>query len=115
MSDQEKKDLEMTEETVEAAAENSTGAKNSAQDSKAVAAKKNTKVAAKKSKPGLFARIGKWFHELRVEARKVVWPTKKQIFNNTLIVIFCIIVVCVLVTILDVTFGSIRDFIARLV
>lgn len=116
MSEQEKKELETTDQTVEAAAEESVkAAEAAAKDSKAVAAKKNDKPVAKKKKPNVFARIGKWFHELNVEARKVVWPTKKQVVNNTLVVIVCIIVVCIVVTVLDVTFGAIRDFIARLV
>jgi|GEM_PF-51296 preprotein translocase subunit SecE len=116
MSEQEKKELETTDETVEAAAEASVKAaeQTAAKDQKAVAAKKSDKPAAKK-KPGFFARIGKWFHELVVEGKKVVWPTRKQVVNNTLVVIFCIVVVCIMVTILDVTFGAIRDFIARLV
>ena len=102
----------MTEQSVEAAAEESVKAAES--KSKAVAAKKNDKPATKK-KPSVFARIGKWFHDLVVEAKKVVWPTRKQVVNNTLVVIVCIIVVCIMVTVLDVTFGAIRDFIARLV
>ena len=115
MSEQEKKELETSEDAVEEAAKESVQEAQaaSAKDTKAVTAKKSGK-PAKKSKPSVFARIGKWFHDLRVEAKKVVWPTRKQVVNNTLIVIVCIIVVCVVVTIFDVTFGSIRDFIARL-
>ncbi|MEA5038418.1 MAG: preprotein translocase subunit SecE [Clostridiaceae bacterium] len=111
MSEQEKKNPEMTEEATGAAQDTQTAAK----DAKSVAAKKSDKVAAKKSKPNVFARIGKWFHDLRVEAKKVVWPTRNQVINHTVVVLICIIVVCIVVTILDVTFGSIRDFIARLV
>ena len=48
---------------------------------------------AKKSKPGFFARIGKWFREMKVELKKVQWPTKKQTINNTVVVIVCCIVV----------------------
>ena len=44
-------------------------------------------------KPGFFARIGKWFKELKSELKKVQWPTKKQTINNTVIVILCCIVV----------------------
>lgn len=48
---------------------------------------------AKKSKPSFFARIGKWFREMKVELKKVQWPTKKQTINNTVVVIVCCIVV----------------------
>ena len=48
--------------------------------SKADKAKKDKK---SEKKPGVFARIGRWFHELKVELKKVVWPTRKQTLNNT--------------------------------
>ena len=73
------------------------------------------KVQKKDKKPGVFARIGKWFHELKVEAKKVVWPNKQTVIKNTVVVIVALIVLCVLVTILDVVFGGVRDLIARLV
>ena len=28
-------------------------------------------------------RVSKWFREMRSEARKVIWPTPKQVVNNT--------------------------------
>lgn len=83
--------------------------------SKEVEAKKTEKVQKKDKKPGLFARIGKWFHELKVEAKKVVWPTGKTVWKNTVVVIIVLIILCAVVTILDVVFGGIRDLIAQLV
>ncbi len=79
-----------------------------------VAAKKPEKVQKKDKKPGVFARIGKWFHELKVEAKKVVWPNRKTVVKNTIVVIVALIVLCAIVTVLDVVFGGIRDLIARL-
>jgi len=73
------------------------------------------KVQKKDKKPGVFARIGKWFHELKVEAKKVVWPNKQTVIKNTVVVIIALIVLCALVTVLDVVFGGVRDLIARLV
>lgn len=40
-----------------------------------------------------FRRIAKWFREMRSELKKVVWPTRKQLINNTLVVI-AVIIVC---------------------
>ena len=34
-------------------------------------------------KLGFFARVAKWFRELRSELKKVVWPTRGQTMNNT--------------------------------
>lgn len=44
---------------------------------------KKTSDKSKKKKPN---RIVKWFKDLKSEFKKVVWPTKKQVFNNTLVV-----------------------------
>ena len=55
----------------------------------------------KKSKPGIFQRIGRWFREMKSELKKVVWPTPKQTVNNTVIVIVCVIVVGIFIWIFD--------------
>ena len=38
-------------------------------------------------KEGIFSRIGKSVKATKCEFKKVVWPTKKQLINNTLIVV----------------------------
>ncbi len=64
--------------------------------------KKDVKADKKKeAKPGLFARIGKWFKEMKSELKKVVWPTRKQTINNTVIVIICCIVVGICIWLFD--------------
>ena len=32
-----------------------------------------------------FKRVGKWFREMKSELKKVIWPTGKQLTNNTLV------------------------------
>ena len=44
-----------------------------------------TAVKKDDTKPGFFKRIGKWFREMRSELKKVVWPTRKQLINNTVV------------------------------
>ena len=85
------------------------------ENNKDLTTSQETKVQKKDKKPGVFARIGKWFHELKVEAKKVVWPNKQTVIKNTVVVIVALIVLCALVTVLDVVFGGVRDLIARLV
>lgn len=67
---------------------------------KADKAKKDGK-ADKKAKPSFFARVGKWFKEMKAELKKVQWPTAKQTVNNTVIVIVCCIVVGVCIGLFD--------------
>ena len=66
-------------------------------------------------KLGFGKRVAKWFHELKVEAKKVVWPNKKTVTKNTVVVIIALIVLCAVVTVLDVVFGGVRDLLASLV
>ena len=63
------------------------------------------KNSGKQKKPGFFSRIGKWFHDLKSECKKIVWPTRKQTANNTLIVIATILVIGVFIWILDAIFN----------
>ena len=54
-----------------------------------------------KKSVGFFGRIGKWLKELKVELKKVQWPSKKQTMNNTVIVIACVLVVGVFIWLFD--------------
>lgn len=45
--------------------------------------------------------ITKWVHELRVELKKVVWPSRKEVVHNTLVVIACVLVVGVCIWVFD--------------
>ena len=58
-----------------------------AEEKKVNAAPAKAVSAVKKddAKPGFFKRVAKWFREMKSELKKVVWPTGKQLFNNTLI------------------------------
>ena len=51
----------------------------------AAPAKAVTAVKKDDAKPGFFKRVAKWFREMKSELKKVVWPTGKQLSNNTLV------------------------------
>ena len=55
----------------------------------------------KSDKPGFFARVSKWLKELKVELKKVQWPSKKQTVNNTSIVIACVAIVGLFIWVFD--------------
>ena len=44
-----------------------------------------TAVKKDDTKPGFFKRVAKWFREMKSELKKVVWPTRKQLINNTVV------------------------------
>lgn len=65
--------------------------------------------AASSKKPGFFARIGKYLRDSRAEFKKIVWPSKKQIINNTVVVLTIVVIVAVAVWGLDWILSYLRD------
>lgn len=63
---------------------------NSQSDKKPVEKKKKKKVKGS-------GKIGKWFREMRSELKKVVWPTGKQVINNSLVAIVVIVIFSIVV------------------
>lgn len=68
------------------------------------AAKKQDDKPAKVKKPSVAARASKWVRDLKSETKKIVWPTKEQVTNNTLVVIAAILIVGVFIWVLDFVF-----------
>ena len=64
-------------------------------------AKAVTAVKKDDTKPGFFARVGKWFREMKSELKKVIWPTPKALRNNTLISIGMMLVSAVVIWVFD--------------
>ncbi|WP_303798287.1 preprotein translocase subunit SecE [Ruminococcus flavefaciens] len=65
---------------------------------------KNTtleKKSEKKSEKKEGGKIRKWFKDLKVEFKKVVWPTKKTVINNTSVVLGVIVGSAILVGLID--------------
>ena len=50
---------------------------------------KKTSDKSKKKKPN---RIVKWFKDLKSEFKKVVWPSRKKVFNNTFVVLVVLVI-----------------------
>ena len=62
-------------------------------------------MAETNKKPNFFVRTGKrfskWFREMKSELKKVVWPSGKQLLNNTIIVLVAVLIVGVIVCLFD--------------
>ena len=77
-----------------------------------------TKGAAVKrtdKKLGFFKRVAKWFREMKSELKKVVWPTKSQMVNNTVIVLVCTLIVGICIWVFDAVGGVVVNGIITLV
>ena len=48
--------------------------------------------------------------KFKAELKKVIWPTPKQLFNNTIAVLTIVIITAIIVFVLDVAFESINKF-----
>jgi preprotein translocase subunit SecE len=82
MSDENREKVEKTEKTEQTAA-------------------KTPAASAAKKKARGSNRLGKWFREMRSELKKVVWPTPKQVTNNTIVALVVMAVSAVVVWALD--------------
>ena len=56
---------------------------------------------AESRKGNFFARIARWFREMKSELKKVVWPNKSQMVNNTIIVLVCVLIVGIFIWVFD--------------
>ena len=69
-------------------------------------------------KPTFFVRTGrrfsKWFREMKSELKKVVWPSGKQLVNNTLVVLVSVLIVGVIVCLFDMLAGLGIDLLSNL-
>lgn len=69
-------------------------------------------------KPNFFVRVGrrfsKWFREMKSELKKVVWPSGKQLVNNTLVVLVSVLIVGVIVCLFDMLAGLGIDLLSNL-
>ena len=54
---------------------------------------------------------GKFFRELKNEFSKITWPTRKQILNNTVIVISAVLILGIFIWGFDAGFGWLVRFV----
>jgi len=67
-------------------------------------------MAEQEKKPGILARWGRNLRDMRGEMKKVVWPSKKQIVNNTLIVLAFVAICGVFIGALDAVLSLVVRF-----
>jgi len=64
-------------------------------------------------------RFARWFREMRSELKKVVWPTPKQIVNNTFVALTVMTCAAIAIWALDYAAGqifvAIIEFVPRLI
>lgn len=89
-----KKDKKNTADEMSEESKKSKKTEESAEDKK----EKKDKKKSEKKEPN---KVVKWFKDLKIEFKKVVWPDKKTVFNNTSVVLAVVVLSAVLVGLLD--------------
>ena len=69
-----------------------------AKDKERAVSEKESKKSDKSKKPG---KISKWFKELKQELKKVIWPTRKTVVNNSIVVFAAMLGFAVFTFLLD--------------
>lgn len=72
--------------------------------------KTNKKEAKKDNKKSDEKNKKSWFKGFKAELKKVIWPSKKELFDNTTVVIIVVAIVSVLIFVLDLIFGALTKF-----
>lgn len=93
-----KKDKKNTADEV---SETSEKEKKSKKTEDSVTEDKKEKKDKKKSEKKEPNKVAKWFKDLKIEFKKVVWPSKKTVFDNTSVVLAVVVASAVLVGLLD--------------
>ena len=72
-------------------------------------------MAETNSKPSVIERIKRWFREMKSELKKVVWPNRKTMIKNTLVVLACVLAVGIFIWVFDAIAGLFINGIISLV
>ena len=75
-------------------------------------------MAGDNKKPNIFVRMGtglsRWFREMKSELKKVVWPSGKQLVNNTVVVLVAVLIVGIIVCLFDLGAGELIGLLRKL-
>lgn len=81
-----------------------------AKDKELNAASEKDDKGKKEKKSKKSGGIVKWFKDLKIEMKKVVWPSKKAILNNSIVVFAAMIICAVFTFLLDQGFLWLLEF-----
>lgn len=56
-------------------------------------------------KPSFIARMKRFFKDIYGEIKKIVWPNRKQVINNTGVVVVAVVISSVFISLIDYFFG----------
>lgn len=67
-----------------------------------------------KFSPGrITSKVGRYFRDMKGELKKVVWPSKKQVINNTIVVIIAVIIASLVIGGFDTIMSAMVNLLFR--
>jgi len=69
---------------------------------------------AKTAKPNVFARLIGYFRNVWAELKRVVWPSRKEVFNSSLVVLVTLFFFAAFTFLLDQVLLQIMQFIGNI-
>ncbi len=70
---------------------------------------KSAQVAKKDKKPGFFSKAIRFLKEVNGERKKIIWPSKSKVINNTIVVIVFMVFVALFIGLIDLGLGALVD------
>jgi len=80
-----------------------------------MADKKSEKKEKKQVKTPKVSNQKHWFKDFKAELKKIIWPTKSQLAENTTVVISMVVIVALIIFVLDLAFKAINGGVTTLV
>ena len=81
----------------------------------AKADKKKAAAKTKSGKPSLGARLKRAWREFKAEFKKIVWSSRRDTFNNTVLVVVSAIIIAVAIGVLDFAFSNLLSALGKLI
>ncbi len=69
---------------------------------------------AKAKRPNVFVRFGRYVGDVRTEMKRVVWPTREEVLNSSLVVILTLFFFILFTLAVDTLTTSVVGFISRI-
>lgn len=76
--------------------------------------KKREMAQAKTAKPNVFARLIGYFRNVWAELKRVVWPSRKEVFNSSMVVLVTLVFFAVFTFLLDQVLLQIMQLIGNI-
>jgi preprotein translocase subunit SecE len=85
--------------------------KTPAQKQRSVAQRKKAAERKKAEKKGIWERIVQFLKDVRIELKKVIWPSRSEVLNYTIVVLVTVTVVTTFILVLDLILSKLLQLI----